>query len=117
MGGIVGGLPREAAVAEPAPIVRVGGQIAAPKLIHTARPEYPEIARMAHVSGVVVLEALVGVSGRVESVKVLSANPVLEQAAIDAVAQWRYKPLLLNGVPTRFIQTVTITFSIQDAAR
>lgn len=117
VGGIVGGLPREGAVAEPVQIVRVGGKIAAPKLVHTVRPEYPEIARMAHVSGIVVLEARVGVDGRVESVKTLSANPVLEQAAIDAVGQWRYKPLLLNGVPTRFILTVTITFSIQDAVR
>ena len=115
VGGIVGGLPREGAAAEPVKTVRVGGQIAAPKLVHTVRPEYPEVARMAHLSGIVVLEALVGVDGRVETVKALNANPVLEQAAIDAVAQWRYKPLLLNGVPTRFILTVTITFAIQNA--
>ena len=99
---------------EPPKAVRVGGQIAAPKLVHTVRPEYPEVARMAHLSGIVVLEALVGTDGRVENVKALNANPVLEQAAMDAVAQWRYKPLLLNGVPTRFILTVTITFRVTE---
>jgi periplasmic protein TonB len=115
VGGIVGGLPREGAIAEPpVKVVRVGGQIAAPKLVHTVRPEYPEVARMAHLSGIVVLEALVGIDGRVENVKALNANPVLEQAATDAVAQWRYKPLLLNGVPTRFILTVTITFRVTE---
>ena len=112
IGGIVGRVP--AAPPEPPGAVRVGGQVAAPKLVHTVRPEYPEVARMAHLSGIVVLEAVVGTDGRVESVKALNANPVLEQAAIDAVAQWRYKPLLLNGVPTRFILTVTITFSVRE---
>jgi protein TonB len=115
IGGVVGGLPQAAApLVEPAPVVRVGGKVAPPKLVHSVRPEYPEVARMAHLAGVVVLEALVGTDGRVESVKVLDANPVLGQVATDAVAQWRYKPLLLNGVPTRFLVTVTITFSLQN---
>lgn len=112
VGGIVGGLP--AAQPEPPKAVRVGGLVAAPKLVHTVRPEYPEVARLAHLSGIVVLEALVGTDGRVENVKALNANPVLEQAAVDAVTQWRYKPLLLNGVPTRFILTVTITFKVTE---
>ena len=114
VGGIVGGLPREAP-AEPVNIVRVGGRVAAPKLVHTVSPVYPDVARLAHLSGIVVLEAVVGVDGKVEAVKTLDANPVLEQAAIDAVEQWRYQPLLLNGVPTRFILTVTLTFRIQNA--
>jgi len=114
VGGILGGLPRPAA--PEATAVRVGGRVAAPKLVHAVPPEYPELARLSHITGVVVLEATVGVDGRVETVRTLDANAVLEEAAKEAVGQWRYKPLLLNGVPTRFIVVVTVKFSLHSAA-
>ncbi len=112
-GGIVGGIP-EAPPGPPAGApVRVGGKIAAPDLVRRVEPKYPAIAQNAHVGGTVVLEATVDTSGRVQSVRVLRGVPLLNDAAIDAVKQWRYSPLRLNGTPTPFILTVTVTFQMQ----
>jgi protein TonB len=123
-GGIVGGLISNEALLPPppppppAPVdrgpVRVGGAITAPSLVSRVAPEYPNIAVNARVQGVVVLEAVVGRDGRVEEVKVLRSIPLLDAAAIAAVRQWRYSPLLLNGEPQRFVLTVTVGFSLNS---
>jgi protein TonB len=124
-GGIVGGLlPTEVVLPPPppppppAPVdrgpVRVGGAITAPALVSRVAPEYPNIAVNAKVKGIVVLEAIVGPDGRVEEVKVLRSIPLLDNAAIAAVRQWRYSPLLLNGKPERFVLTVTVSFSLDS---
>jgi protein TonB len=120
LGGIVGGLidapapppPPPAPAAPPQP-VRIGGQINAPELVHRVEPVYPDIAVIAKVTGTVILEAVVGTDGAVDAVKVLRPVKFLDQAAIDAVKQWRYSPLVLNGVATPFVLTVTLTFSIR----
>ena len=66
------------------------------------------------MAGTVVLEALVGTDGRVESVTLLrSRHLLLDNAAIAAIKQWRYTPLILNGLPTPFVLTVTFTFSVR----
>jgi protein TonB len=75
-------------------------------------PVYPGVAVSARIEGVVILEATVGRDGRVEEVRVLRSVPFLDRAATDAVLQWRYAPLLLNGKPERFILTVTLTFHL-----
>jgi len=114
LGGIVGGLPL-APLPKPTPpprVVRVGGQLVAPELVQKVTPEYPELARTARLAGVIILEAQVDTSGRVKSVRVLRGQPLLNDAAVDAVKQWRYRPLLLNGVPTEFILTVTVMFNL-----
>ena len=119
LGGIVGGiadvtppaLPPPPPPAPPAP-VRTGGQIQAPALVKRVRPIYPPIAVDAQVQGVVILEATVGRDGRVEDVAVLRSIPLLDKAAIDAVRQWVYAPLLLNGQAERFVLTVTVSFSL-----
>jgi protein TonB len=113
--GIVGGtlptLPPPPPPAPPKP-VRVGGHIVAPRMIHRAAPQYPRVARDGRVQGVVILEATVSAQGRVQSVRVLRANPLLQDAAVRAVKEWRYEPLLLNGTPTPFVLTVTVSFSL-----
>ena len=90
--------------------VRVGGAVRAPTQISKVAPVYPPIALSAQVSGVVILEALIGVDGRVSDAKVLRSIPLLDQAALDAVRQWVYTPTLLNGVPVPIVMTVTVTF-------
>ena len=115
VGGIVGGLPTEAPPPVAAP-VRIGGSLIAPKIIHQVKPDYPELARRARLSGLVILEATVDPQGRVSSVKVLRGQPLLDEPAIEAVRQWRYQPLLLNGVPTPFILTVTVSFNLATVA-
>ena len=118
IGGVVGGLPDvpppppPPPPAQPRAPIRTGGELKAPELITRVPPVYPPIAVSAKVQGVVILEATVGRDGHVEEVRVLRSVPLLEQAAKDAVMQWRYAPLLLNGKPERFILTVTLTFSL-----
>jgi protein TonB len=115
IGGVVGGLP-EAPPPPPPPTprapVRTGGQIQAPALIKRVPPVYPPIAASAGIQGVVILEATVGRDGRVEDVQVLRSVGLLDKAALDAVRQWQYAPLLLNGQAERFVLTVTVSFSL-----
>jgi protein TonB len=113
VGGIVGGLPAE--VAQPTKVVRVGGNIVAPKLVRRVDPVYPALAAQARLSAIVILEALVDTRGHVKSVSVLRGAPLFDDPAIEAVKQWRYQPLLLNGKPTEFILTVTLVFKLQSA--
>jgi protein TonB len=118
LGGIVGGIadPTSPPPPPPPPVtrapVRTGGQMQAPALLKRVPPVYPPIAVSGKVQGLVILEATVGRDGRVEDVKVLRSMAVLDQAAIDAVRQWVYAPLLLNGQAERFILTVTVSFSL-----
>jgi protein TonB len=115
LGGVVGGLPQAAATPPPAALVRVGGVIRAPKLIESPRPEYPLLATQARVSALLILEAEVGPDGRVRGVKVLRGHPLFDESAMTAVRRWRYQPLLLNGVPTPFLVTVTVNFNLKTA--
>ena len=118
VGGIVGGIISVAALPPPPPppapraAVRIGGQVTAPALVHRVDPIYPDVAAAAQIVGLVILEAVVGTSGYVESVKVLRGHPALTHASIDALKQWQYSPLVLNGIPTPFILTVTFNFSV-----
>jgi protein TonB len=110
-GGIIGGMPM--APPEPSrPVVRIGGRVRAPKLVYEVKPDYPLLAVQARVQGMVVLEAHVGADGVVRSVRILRSIPLLDDAASAAVKQRRYQPLLLNGVPTEFILTLTMNFQL-----
>lgn len=119
VGGVLGGLLTEIPPPPPpAPAartpVRTGGNIKAPALIKRVEPVYPPIAVQAFMTGTVILEATVDESGVVENVKVLrTAGALLDKAAIVAVEQWRYEPLMLNGIRTRFILTVVLSFNLQ----
>jgi TonB family protein len=93
--------------------VRVGGDIKVPAKIQDVKPVYPPEALAAKVQGIVILEAVVGVDGAVEKARVLRSVPGLDQAAIDAVQQWRFTPTLLNGAPVPVIMTVTVNFTLQ----
>jgi TonB family protein len=68
----------------------------------------------AHLEGVVILEAIVDRDGTVDEVKVLrSVHPLLDREAMLAVKQWRYSPLVLNGIREKFILTVTLSFHLE----
>ncbi len=106
-GGVVGG------VVSPTKAVRAVGDIKPPKLIKKVEPIYPEVAREAGVEGIVILEAETDEKGNVVRVQVLRSIPLLDQAAIDAVKQWKYEPALINGQPTGIIFTVTVSFLLK----
>ena len=105
-----GAIAREAGDTKP---LKIGGSIRAPQRLAATPPVYPPIAQSARVSGVVILEALIDVNGRVADVRVLRSIPLLDAAAVDAVRTWRYTPTLLNGVPVSVLLTVTVNFTLQ----
>jgi TonB family protein len=90
--------------------LRVGGNIVTPAKIQDAPPVMPPLAAQANLHGVVILEVTVGADGRVTQANVLRSIPLLDQAAIDAVRQWRFTPTLLNGVAVPIIMTVAVPF-------
>lgn len=114
VGGIVGGFESAPPPPPPARVepVRVGGAVSAPRLVHRVEPEYPPIAVSALIEGMVILEATVDESGAVKDARVLRSHGVLDEAAVHAVEQWRYEPLMLNGRATPFVLTVTVSFSL-----
>jgi periplasmic protein TonB len=93
--------------------MRVGGAIPTPVKTRDVRPTYPPIAQTARVQGVVIVEATIAVDGRVESARVLRSIPLLDDAALDAVKQWRYQPTIVDGVAVPVIMTVTVQFSLR----
>jgi len=93
--------------------VKVEGEIKPPKLIKEVMPVYPLAARQAHMTGVVILAVRINVEGKVKAVKILISIPKLDQAAIDAVRQWKYEPLLINGKPVEAVFTVTVRFVLK----
>jgi len=90
--------------------VRAIGDVKAPRLVRRVDPVYPEIARQARVEGIVIIEAETDAFGRVRNARVLRSIPLLDQAALDAVRQWVYDPLVINGRPRGVVFTVTVVF-------
>jgi periplasmic protein TonB len=79
-------------------------------LINKVTPVYPAPARAIRLSGEVVLHAVIGADGTVRQLQVLSGNPLLVQAAVVAVRQWRYRPTMLSGEPVEVNTTITVKF-------
>lgn len=79
-------------------------------LIHRIEPQYPAIARIARVSGSVELRAIIGRDGSVSSIEVLSGNPLLARAAVEAARQWRYRPTFLDGEAVEVETRITVNF-------
>jgi TonB family protein len=75
-------------------------------------PVYPPIARAARIQGTVVFEVRIGVTGKIESMKVVSGPPILQQAAIDCLKQWRWRPFAKDGAPIAAEGPVSIEFSL-----
>jgi len=96
------------------PISASAPDVVPPRLISQAQPEYPEAARRARLQGAVLLQAVIGASGLVEDVRVVSsASPLFEEAAIRAVRQWRYAPATLARRAVRVYLTVTMNFTLR----
>ena len=120
MGGVIGGVIGGLGGAPPPPKpkqtgpVKVGGQVQAAKIISKPTPVYPPLARQTRISGVVRLHAIIGKDGMIQQLEVLSGHPLLQQAALDAVRQWRYQPTLLNGEPVEVDTTIDVIFSLNQ---
>ena len=103
--------PKDDEVSQRRPI-RVGGNVMESKLIRRVPPIYPDLAKATRVQGIVVLVVTVNKEGEVSSVQVAKGHPLLNEAAVTAVKQWRYSPTLLNGAPVPAKATVTVDFRL-----
>jgi len=117
MPGVVVGTVETVAPPPPPPPptpVRLRAGIEPPQRIGNVAPAYPLAARLAKTSGIVILEAIIDSEGAVQSVKVLRSVLLLDQAAVDAVRQWRFTPARLNGVAIPVVMTVTVEFKLDQ---
>jgi len=97
--------------APPSKIIISGG-VTEGLLLHRTPPAYPIIAKTAGVSGTVTLAATISKTGAIENLRVVSGNPMLRQAALDAVQNWRYRPYLLDDQPVEVETTINVVFSM-----
>jgi protein TonB len=119
MGGVIGGVIGGVGGAPPPPKpsqtrIRQGGQVQAAKLMNKVQPLYPPLARQTRISGTVRLHAIIAKNGTVEQLEVISGHPLLVQAALDAVKQWRYQATTLNGEPVEVDTTIDVIFSLNQ---
>jgi periplasmic protein TonB len=121
-GGVIGGIIGGMGTAPPPPPppkpaapkrIRVGGQVEAAKIIFGPTPEYPPIAKMARVQGVVRLAAVISENGTIQDLRLISGPPLLVKVAMDAVSRWRYQPTLLNGDPVQVETEIDVNFTLQ----
>ncbi len=108
--GLAGGNKQPSAPAAPLPI---GGDVRQAKLIFSVPPVYPALAKSQHVSGNVLIDALIDANGHVTTMKVVSGPSLLHQAAMDALRQWKYQPASLDGKLVPMHLAVTIQFHLQ----
>jgi TonB family protein len=108
--GLVASSKQPVAPVAPRP---VGGQVKVATLISSVAPLYPSNAKVQKVDGDVRIDALVGVNGRVSSMKVVSGPTLLRDPAMDAVRHWKYEPAQLDGKPVPMHLTVTVQFKLQ----
>lgn len=116
MGGVLGGILSSSSMAAPKLAtpqrVRVSQGVSEGLLVTKVTPPYPQMAKMARVQGSVVLQAVISKKGSIENLRVVTGHPMLVQAALDAVKQWRYRPYLLNGEPVEVETQIIVNFSL-----
>lgn len=83
-------------------------------ILNKVQPEYPKEARKKRIQGTVVLRGVISDRGDVTELSIISGDPMLTQAAIDAVKQWKYKPYLLNGNPVEVETQFQVNFVLSS---
>jgi tetratricopeptide (TPR) repeat protein len=121
LGGVLSGIPSVAPPPPPPPDPRassangplaVGARIAAANLIKKVEPIYPPLAKAARVQGPVEFTTIIDKTGHVEKLILVQGHPLLVSAAKDAILQWEYRPVLMNGYPVEVITDVTVNFTL-----
>jgi protein TonB len=93
--------------------IHLSSKLVEGNLIYKSVPQYPAIAKAVGAQGTVVLQAMISRTGTIEGLHVISGPQMLQQAAIDAVKTWRYKPYMLNGQAVEVETTVNVIFKLQ----
>jgi len=122
LGGVIGGVLSAAAPPPPPPPpkpkavtrIRVGGQVESARLIFQPKPEYPPLAKMARIQGVVRLDAIISKDGTIQDLKAISGHPLLLKSAMEAVQRWRYQPTLLNGEAVEVATEIDVNFTLSE---
>jgi protein TonB len=83
-------------------------------VISKAQPVYPADAKAARIQGTVVISAIIGKDGSVQTMRLVSGHPMLAPAAMDAVKQWKYRPYILNGTPVEVETQMTVNFMLSS---
>jgi protein TonB len=109
-------LPGMGLLAQPQP-AQVPPRVQEQRLLRRVRPVYPELAKKARIQGAVRLAVLIDEEGVVQRIKLISGHPLLVEAAIDAVRQWRYRPFWQDGEPVGVLTVVTVNFSMGNEVR
>jgi protein TonB len=92
--------------------VSISSGVAVGLLVQKSTPVYPPIAKTAHVSGTVVIQATISKTGAVGNLRAVSGPAMLRQAALDSVKTWRFRPYMLDGEPVEVDTTVNVTFAL-----
>jgi TonB family protein len=114
MAGMTGGA---ASFVAPPGTARVSSGVVQGLAMSQPQPMYPPIAKAAHVQGVVVMHALISKTGDIENLQTISGPPMLVGAAMDAVRKWKYRPYVLNGVPTEVETTINVNFMMAETPK
>ena len=84
------------------------------QIISRVQPVYPVMAKATHTEGTVVLHAIIGRDGRIENLRVVSGHALLNQAALEAVGQWKFRPYILNGSPIEVETQIMVNFRLSQ---
>ena len=118
MGGVLGGILSSSSMNAPKistpQRIRLSQGVTEGNRLTTVTPTYPDIAKRARIQGIVVLQAVISKQGAIENLRVVSGHPMLTQAALDAVRQWRYRPYLLSGEPVEVETQITVNFNLAN---
>lgn len=95
--------------------IHVSSDVMQAQILRKTPPVYPDDAKKKRIQGKVELDAVIGTTGDVEQLDVVSGPKELQQSALDAVRQWVYKPFLLNGEPVEVKTTIHVTYSLSDS--
>jgi periplasmic protein TonB len=120
IGGIISGTSRTyvpvptPSASEPRAPIRVGGRVKPPRPLVQTAPVYPVLAKQTKLEGIVSIDAVIDTEGNVVEMRVVSGNPLLIPAALQAVRQWKYEPTYLNDQPIAVQLIVTVMFRLQQ---
>lgn len=104
-------MPAESNIARPTlATLKISQGVSQGLVIKRVTPKYPASALAVHTQGAVLIEATINKEGAVTNVKLLSGDPILARAALEAVRQWRYKPYYLDGDPVEIQTQITVNF-------
>jgi TonB family protein len=97
--------------------LRVSQRVMAGQLIHRVEPEYPEAAKAQGISGVVIVQLQIDSEGHVAQTNIVSGDPLLTEAAVNAIKQWQFKPYTLDGEPVEVETTASVRVGLPQMLR